>query len=288
VPTIAITGASGHLGRRVAELLLEKGEQPVLLSRDPAALGEFAQRGADVRHGDFSDPTGLRSALTGIDRLLLISIDIVGPQRVELQTQAVEAARAAGVGHVIYTSMVRPDPDNLAAVIPDHRATEAALLASGLTWTFLRNNIYADYQIPTAAQAVAGGQLVTNSGTGATAYVSREDCAAAAAVVLSSEGHENAVYDITGPEAIDAAGLAALAAEVSGRPIEVVDLDEAFVQGLVAAGLPVEVARLIASFGASARGGWADQVTTAVRDLTGHEPRSLRDVLAENRAALFG
>ncbi|GAA1014202.1 NAD(P)-dependent oxidoreductase [Acrocarpospora pleiomorpha] len=289
MPTIAITGASGHLGRLVAELLLDKGEQPVLLSRDPAALGEFAQRGADVRHGDFSDPTGLRSALAGVDRLLLISTDVIGPQRIGLQTQAVEAARAAGVGHVIYTSLPSPDPDNPAAVAVDHRATETALRDSGLTWTFLRNNIYAEYQIPTAAQAVAAGQLVSNSGAGATAYVSREDCAAAAAAVLSSGGHENAVYDITGPEAIDAAALAALAAEISGRPVEVVHVDdEGFVQGLAAAGLPVEVAQMIASFGASARGGWAERVSTAVRDLTGREPKSLRDVLADNRAALVG
>ncbi|GII52595.1 NAD(P)-dependent oxidoreductase [Planotetraspora thailandica] len=289
MPTIAITGASGHLGRLVAELLLEQGEKPILLSRDPAALDEFAQRGAEVRHGDFGDSEGLQAALQGVDRLLLISVDVVGPQRIALQAKAVEAARAAGVKHVVYTSLPRPDEDNPAAVAPDHRATEAALRDSGMTWTFLRNNIYAEYQIPTAAQAVASGQLVTNSGAGATAYVSREDCAAAAAAVLASEGHENVSYDITGPEAVDAAGLAALAAEISGRPVEVVSVDdEGLAQGLAAAGLPAEVVQLVVSFGASTRGGWASDVTTAVRDLTGREPVALRDVLAANRDALVG
>jgi NAD(P)H dehydrogenase (quinone) len=289
VPTIAITGVSGHLGRRVAELLLERGDRPVLLSRDPSSLDGLAQRGADVRRGDFADPTGLQSALEGVDRLLMVSIDVLGRQRIALHTAAVQAARAAGVGHVVYTSLPRPDADNPALVAPDHRATEDALRASGLTWTFLRNNIYAEYQVPTAAQAVASGRLVTNSGEGAVAYVTREDCAAAAAAVLASGGHENVAYDVTGPEAIDAARLAALAREISGRPIEVIRVDDdAFVQGLIAAGLPAEAAQVLASFGASAREGWADRVTSAVLDITGHEPTPLRDVLAGSREALVG
>jgi NAD(P)H dehydrogenase (quinone) len=156
-------------------------------------------------------------------------------------------------------------------------------------WTFLRNNIYAEFQVPTAAQAVATGQLVTNSGDGATAYVSREDCAAAAAAVLTSDGHENRAYDITGPEAVTAAGLAALAAEISGRPVEVVRPDDdAYAQGLAGAGLPPEVVEMIVSFGVSARDGWAAGVSTAVRDLTGQAPRSLHEVLEAARDTLVG
>ncbi len=279
--TIAVTGASGHFGRHVAELLLERGLEPVLVTRDPSRLDDLAARGADVRQGDFADQEGLRVALHGVDRLLLISTDVVGPARVALQTGAVEAARAAGVGHVIYTSLPRPDEDNPAGVAPDHRATEQAILASGLHWTFLRNNLYADLQIPAAAQAAATGQLVTNSGDGAVAYVARADCAAAAAAVLADDGHERAIYDITGSEAIDAVGLAALFGEVGGRQVEVVAVDdEAFVAGLIAVGLPAAAAELYASFGAAAREGWLDGVTTTVADLTGHRPASLREVLA--------
>src|SRR6478609_66000 len=283
--TIAVTGAAGHLGRRVAELLLDQGHQPVLLTRNPAALDSFAARGADVRRGDFADPAGLQGALAGVERLLLISIDVTGPQRITLHTQAIEAARAAGVKHVIYTSLPRPEAANPAGVAPDHRATEAALQGSGLTWTFLRNNLYAEYQVPTLAQALAGGQYVTNSGGGATAYVSREDCAAVAAAVLTSDGHENVAYDITGPEAIDAEGFAALATELGDRPVSVVALDDAaYAQGLTAAGLPAPVAALLTSFGASAREGWAEHVSTAVLDLTGREPTRLRDVLVASQA----
>jgi NAD(P)H dehydrogenase (quinone) len=288
--TIAVTGASGHLGRRVAQLLLERGERPVLLTRDPASLNDLAARGAVVRRGDFSDSAGMQEALTGVDRLLLISIDITGPQRVALHAQAVEAARAAGVKHVIYTSLPRPDAENPAGVAPDHRATELALRASGLDWTFLRNNIYADFQVPTAAQAAATGQLVTNTGDGATAFVTRDDCAAVAAAVLASEGHAGATYDVTGPEAIDAVALAALTAEITGKPIVVVHVDDSvYAAGLVEhAGLPTEAAALYTSFGASAREGWASEVTTVVADLTGTPPTPLRDVLQAGLGADAG
>jgi NAD(P)H dehydrogenase (quinone) len=287
MPTIAVTGASGHLGRRVSELLLDRGERPVLVTRDPSSLDDLAARGADVRRGDFADSRSMQEALEGVDRLLLISIDVIGPQRVALHAQAIEAARAAGVKHVAYTSLPRPEAENPAGVAPDHRGTEQLLQASGLEWTFLRNNIYADFQVPTAAQAVATGQLITNSGDGASAYVTRDDCAAVAAAVLTSEGHEGAIYDVTGPEAIDAVELAALASEISGKAIDVVHVDDAaYSAGLVEhAGLPEAAAALYTSFGASAREGWANEVTTVVADLTGTPATPLRTVLQAGLAA---
>ena len=284
---IALTGASGHLGRHVAELLLDRGARPVLLTRDPSSLEDLAARGADVRRGDFADPAGLTQALSGVERLLLVSIDIVGPQRLALQTAAVGAARAAGVSQVLYTSLPRPDEANPAGVAPDHRATEEALRASGLRWTFLRNNLYADYQVPAVAQAIASGSLVTNAGDGRTAYVTRADCAAVAAAVLADGGHEDHVHDVTGPEAIDAEGVAAIVRELSGRPVAVVRVDdEAYAAGLAGAGLPADAAALYTSFGASAREGFADHVATTVADLTGQAPTTLRALLEANRAGL--
>ena len=158
--------------------------------------------------------------------------------------------------------------------------TEEALQASGLAWTFLRNNLYAEYQVPTAAQAIATGQLVTNAAGGRTAYVSRDDCAAAAAAVLTTAGHENTSYDITGPQPLSPEEVAATAGEIVGQKIEVVHVDDdAFVAGLTGAGVPEEAARLYASFGASTRDGFLDSVSSAVEDLTGQAPRSLRTVL---------
>jgi NAD(P)H dehydrogenase (quinone) len=184
------------------------------------------------------------------------------------------------VRHVLYTSIPNPVTQNPAGVVPDHLATEEALRASGLAWTFLRNNLYAEYQVPTAAQAIATGQLVTNAANGRTAYVSRDDCAAAAAAVLASAGHENTSYDITGPQAVGAEELAALAGEIAGRKIDVVHVDDdGFVSGLTGAGVPEVAARLFASFGASTRDGFLEGVSDAVTNLTGEPPRSLHAVL---------
>jgi NAD(P)H dehydrogenase (quinone) len=283
--TVAVTGASGHLGRKVADLLLDRLDPAgiVLLTRTPEALAAYAERGAAVRRADFDDPAALVDAFAGVDRALLISAVEIG-RRVAQHRAAIDAAKAAGVRHVLYTSVPNPGPDNPAGVGPDHHATEEALRASGLAWTFLRNNLYAEHQVATVAEAIAEGRLVTSAGDGRTAYVSRDDCAAAAAAVLATDGHEGLAYEITGPAAIGADDLAALAAELGGRPVDVVRLDDAAaIAGMVAAGLPETVARLYASFDAAARGGFLDSVSTVVKDLTGRPPRSLREVLSEAR-----
>src|SRR5688572_20348666 len=154
-----ISGASGHLGRRVVELLLdEHGIAPrdlILVTRNPDRLGDFAKRGAHVRAGDFDHPDGLPKAFGGGERMLLISAEQIG-ERIRQHTHAVNAAKAAGITHVIYTSFLNTDADdNPAAIAPEHRATEEAIRAAGLTHTFLRNSIYAEVQINDAAAALA-------------------------------------------------------------------------------------------------------------------------------------
>jgi NAD(P)H dehydrogenase (quinone) len=271
--TYAITGASGGFGHLAA----------VLTTRDPAKVADLAARGADVRHADFGEPDTLAAAFAGVDRLLLVSTDAVGT-RLPQQRDAIAAAQAAGVRHVIYTSIPEPTPDNPAGVVADHAGTEEALRSSGLTWTSLRNNLYAHMQVPGLQHAIGTGQLVTNGGGGGTAYVTREDCAAAAVAVLTQDGHENVAYDVTGPDAITAQDLADLGRSLSGRDIEVIQVDDAaFAAGLEASGLPPFVAQLMASFGASTRGGYLSTVSKAVADLTGHDPTPLAEVL---RAAI--
>jgi NAD(P)H dehydrogenase (quinone) len=283
---LVISGASGHLGRRVAELALANvpPERLILVTRTPAALADLAARGVTVRGGDFAKPASLRSAFAGGERLLLVSATDLA-RRVEQHRAAIDAARAAGVKHVIYTSGLVPQPPNPAVVAPSHYATEQALASSGIAWTVLRNSLYADYQVAEATQAIAAGALVHNRGSGKAAYVAREDCAAVAAAVLVRGGHEGAIYDVTGPEAFSAADLAVLYAELGGRRVETRSLDDAaFVAALVGSATGDDHLRygaeLVASFGRSIREGYMQSCTGTVARITGRAAIPLRQVIA--------
>ena len=278
--TIALTGAAGNLGRLVAEQLIAATDPSdiVLITRRPEAVADLVARGATARPADFNQADTLPGAFAGVDRLLIISADDVGT-RLPGQLAAVEAAKQAGVAHLFYTSVTNPVPDNPAGVVPSHQATEEAMAATGLGWTALRNNLYSEFQVPTIQQAAASGRLVTNAGAGLTSYVTRTDCAAAAAAALLLPNPAQ-VYDISGPAGVAARDLAELAAGLRGGPVEVVDVsDEQYVAGLVAAGLPEVVAVLLASFGTAAREGFMDLTTTAVKDLTGQDAAPLSSVV---------
>ena len=287
--SIVITGASGHLGRSTAELVLGRvpAREVVLTTRHPEELSDLAERGAEVREADFESPQTLVGAFEGGEKLLLISTQDLD-RRASQHRAAIEAARVAGVRHVSYTSYLNPVQGNPAVVTPSHRDTEEALRESGLEWTALRNAFYAEYQVPSAAQAIATGRLVHNIGEGRTAYVSREDCAAAAAAVLTTGGHEGKVYDITGPQPLGQDDVAALLSDISGRPVEAVAVDdEEFVGSLAAAGIPEPVARGLATYGRAIREGYIGEASGAVEDLTGRPPRSLREVFEAHRDELM-
>ncbi len=281
--SLVITGASGHLGRRTAELLLDQVEptKVVLVSRRPGELADLAARGAETRRGDFDDPASLDEAFAGGERLLIISTDAIG-QRVPQHANAIDAAKRAGVRAVAYTSFPNPSAANPSAVSADHRETEALLTASGLEWTLLRNALYSEYRIPEAQAALASGTFHHNQGDGRSAYVSREDCAAVAAAWLAGGSeHAGRTYDVTGPELLSADDLARTYAAAGGSPVTAANVDDdAFIAGIQGAGLPPEVAGLLASFGAAIRGGHLDQAPNTVEELTGRPPRPVSDVLA--------
>ncbi|PZS31067.1 MAG: NAD(P)-dependent oxidoreductase [Pseudonocardiales bacterium] len=281
--TIGITGASGPFGRTTAEFVLQRVDprEVMLATRTPAALADLAARGAQVRRADFDAPGSLAAALKGVDRLLLVSTDKVGA-RLERHRAAVAAAKEAGVAHVVYTSVPEPLPGNPALVVDDHAGTEQALRHSGLRWTMLRNNLYAHLQLGAVENAAATGRLVTNHGPGAAAYVTREDCAAVAAAVLTKDGYEDQVLDVTGPAAITSRDLAALAQELGDRDVEVVEVDDQTLAGaLRAAGLNEPAAELVTSFGAATRGGYLDHVSDAVSTLTGRTPTPFAEVVRQ-------
>jgi len=277
-----VSGASGQLGRLTAKLLLAAGAEPILVTRTPEAVADL---GCETRLGDYGEPDSLRDAYAGAERLLLISASDL-ETRTEQHRAAIAAAAAVGVRHVIYTSGLNPEPPNPAVISPSHHATEQALATSGLAWTVLRDSLYAEYQVPEARQAIAAGTLTHNRGEGQIAYVSREDCAAVAAAVLTGSGHEGRVYDVTGPELFTARDLAALYSALGGREVRDDALDDdAFTDLLAGAlgGSDDEHARygaeLVASFGRSIREGFMASRSDVVQRLTGRPPRALRSVL---------
>ncbi len=291
-PRILITGASGALGRLVAQSLLQERRpgELILVSRTPAALGDLAERGADVRLGDFSRPESLAEAFAGADRMLLISASDVAV-RSEQHRAAIRSAADAGVRHIVYTSALNPEPPNPAAIAPSHHATERALAESGLAWTVLRNSLYAEYQAAEAAQAIATGELAHNRGDGRIAYVSRADCALVAAAVLATAGHEGRVYDVTGPALFSAHDLAALYGELGGRVVADVSLDDDAFVARLAGGARADDdharygARLVASLGRSIREGYMAVQSDLGPSLTPRPRRTLRSVLESAFAA---
>lgn len=295
---IVVTGASGNFGSAAAVGLLERvpAEDLILVTRDPAKLGHLADLGVTVRRGDFDDRESLVSAFAGGDRLLLVSATKVG-SRVPQHRNAIEAAAAAGLRHIVYTSFIASDDSNPSLAVSDHRGTEKMLMASGLDWTILRNAQYTDAVIEAMAPlALQRGIWQASAGDGKMAHVWREDCVASAVAVLSTPGHRNVRYDITGPELLSYREVAALVSDVTGRPIEFVPVtDEAMYEFFDGLGIPREAvpdqsvgdvpwsSDDMVSFEAAIRDGHMAVISDHVEQLTGRKPKSVRQFALERQ-----
>lgn len=291
--TLLVSGASGKLGRRVVELLLEderaRGRRLVATTRTPDELAALAARGVEVRAASFDDPASLDAAFRGVDRALIVSTDAVDVpgRRIAQHLRAVNAAKAAGVQHLVYTSLTNTGPSSLVTLAPDHHASEQAIIGSGLSHTLLRNNLYTDYLMYSLPHEVRAGRIVNCIAEGSIGYVTREDCARAAAAALVAPFAGRATLDITGPAAITQAELATIASDVSGRPVSYEPVSpEEMLKGLIAGGVPEPMAALLVSFQRSARAGQLAEASSALKELTGKAPESVRDFLGRNRAAL--
>ncbi len=219
---IIISGASGDLGRRITDLLLQQrpASDLILLTRNPASLANAAARGASVRAADFNDGAGLQQALQGGDVLMLISTLSIG-KRLQQHTTAINAAKAAGVRHIVYTSSCGIQPQTPSISGQEHYATEQVLQRSGVPFTILRNSWYADV-IPQLLlpAALAMGSIGFSTGDGVVAPVAKQDCAAAAAAVLLQPAHHaGAIYEITGPQLFTLKEMMAYCSTQSGKPI---------------------------------------------------------------------
>ena len=291
--TLFVTGASGQLGRRVLAHLLDTHKVPpervVAGTRNPERLADQAARGVIVRRADFDDEAGLAAAFSGAARVLVISTDKVDVPGARLRQHqaAVAAACKAGIKHVVYTSMMRPEPGSPIPFASDHYGTEQALAAAPLTWTILRNCWYTDYLLLSLSAALATGQLRSAAGDAGVAYVTREDCARACAAALTSESATRSKLDVTGPDPIGAAELTKMVSELTGRTLTHVPVTADQLQAdLRAAGLPPPVVELMAAIDINTRAGNVANVSDSVQKLTGKPPQSVREFLAAHTAEL--
>jgi NAD(P)H dehydrogenase (quinone) len=245
---IAVTGATGHLGRLVVESLLERGVPAgriVAGVRRPEKASELSARGVQVRAADYTRPETLDAALEGVGRLLLVSSNEVG-QRFAQHRNVIEAAKRARVELLAYTSVLKAPTSGL-MLAGEHKATEEAVGASGLPSVFLRHSWYTENYDASIAQGVAHGAILGSADGGRVSAASRADYAAAAAAVLTEAGHENKAYELGGDEAFTLAELAAEVSRQSGREVVYRDLSpEAYAEALVSAGVPEPFARVLA------------------------------------------
>lgn len=279
---IVVTGANGKAGRAVVEQLLERvpAEKLGVSVRDTDEAADLAERGVRVRRGDFGEPATLRRSLEGARRVLVVSVNSVGPARVEMHRAAIEAAGDTGAERVFYTSHAGAAPDSPFPPMSDHFATEELLRSSGVPGTALRNGFYAETAVMFLGNAAETGELAAPA-DGPVNWTTHADLAEAAAVALSDEGLDEPSLTLTGSEAVDLAGIAALASELSGREIRrVVVPDDEYRDQMVERGLPQERAdMLLGIFKASREGGFTTTSPT-LEDLIGRPPTPLRDYLA--------
>jgi NAD(P)H dehydrogenase (quinone) len=295
VSKIIVSGASGQFGHATASALLDMGCDVIALSRNVDKLADLAARGADVRAADFDDIEGLTKAMQGGDKLLLISTLRVGT-RVGQHRNAVDAAKANGVTHIVYTSVVGGGmADHPGVEQHDHYATEQIIRASGIPFTFLRNSLYSEaVATAMAIPALAAGTKPDNAGHGKVAMVSRDDCVAMAATVLAGEGHENTAYDVTGPELLSIPEAVAMIADMAGKPIDLQHVDdEGMYRYFDSLGVPRKASDIVpdgpipwasegmVTFGQSIREGHFAVRSDDVERVTGKKPRPLLSVLEQ-------
>lgn len=249
----AITAATGQLGRLVIDSLLRTvpADRIVAAVRNPAKAADLSARGVTVREADYDRPETLAAAFAGVDRVLLISSSEVGG-RVPQHRAVIDAAQAAKVGLLAYTSILHADSTPARLAI-EHRETEAAIAASGVPAAILRNGWYTENKTSALSVALQHGAMVGSAGDGRFSSASREDFAAAAAAVLTRDGQAGQVYELAGDAAFTMAELVAEVSRQAGKPVAYADMPKAaYAEILVGVGLPAELAAIIADADAAA------------------------------------
>lgn len=280
MPTIAVTGATGGLGSAVIDELLAShpASKIVALARNSTKAEPLRAKGVEVRIADYDQPDTLPQALAGVDRLLLVSASEPG-KRLPQHTAVVNAAKAAGISYLAYTSLLHaPTSDNPLA--SEHKATEQVITESGIPYTFLRNGWYHENYLPTLDQVRQSGVLLTSAGNGKVSSAARGDYAKAAAKVLLENGHEGKAYELAGDVAWTQQELAADLAAAAGTPVELKSVTaEEHTAALEAAGLPEGLIGFIVAVDQSTAHGGLEENGGDLSRLLGRATTPLIDVL---------
>jgi NAD(P)H dehydrogenase (quinone) len=276
---IIVTGATGRLGRAITERLLDRlpAAEVVVTVRDPGKARDLETRGVRVRQADFEDPATLAGAFRGASQVLIIS----GPADPAPHRTAIDAAKAAGAGRILYTSHQGASPRSLFAATVAHAQTERDLQASGVAFTALRNGFYATSAIQLMGQAVATGKIVVPEG-GPVSWTAHADLADAAVTALAEPGRLDGITPpLTGPEALDFGDIARIASDLIGREITRVTVsDEEWLTRMRSYGVPEAGASFLLGIFVASRKGEFNVVDPSLGDLLGREPTSFRTVLA--------
>ncbi|EKM0530083.1 SDR family oxidoreductase [Cronobacter turicensis] len=280
---IAITGATGHLGQRVIDTLLNTvaAQEIVAIVRNPAKAATLSAKGVQVRAADYGDVAALTAALAGVEKLLLISSSEVG-QRAPQHRNVIDAAKTAGVKLIAYTSLLHADRSPL-GLADEHVATEKMLADAGIPYVLLRNGWYTENYLASVPPALEHGVFIGSAGDGKIASASRQDYAEAAANVLTLDNQAGRVYELAGDNAWTLRDLTALLTKETGKTVAYQNLSEAdFAAALAGAGLPEGFAKLLADsdIGAS-KGGLFDD-SRQLSALIGRPTTSLETSLRES------
>ncbi|WP_338876075.1 SDR family oxidoreductase [Spirosoma sp. SC4-14] len=277
---IAITGASGHLGKATLEFLVTQTspETLVALVRDPEKVTDLSAKGIQVRKGDYDDSATLVSSLAGVDKLVLISGSTIGEERIRQHTTVIEAAKEAGVKHVFYTSSPSPSANALFGAAIDHFHTENVLKESGLTYTIFRNNLYLDILPMVIGDAAQSGKLYYPAGDGKVSFVLRADIAEGLAKALTTDGHENQVYEIGAPTAWSFGDIAE-ALSHNGKPVAYIDIPNSAYEAELLKHLPAPIATLYAGMAEGMKQNDFNKPDITLEKLLGRTPVSLGEFL---------
>ena len=280
---IVVTGASGQLGRAVIEGMLGRlpADRIVASVRDPEKATALADKGVQVRVGDFAAPDGLAAAFAGAEQVLVISVDQLGEPARQLHHAAIKAAHKAGARRVLYTSHMGARPGSSFAPASDHAATEAFLAEAGLPFTSLRHGFYAESALHLIGHGIEAGEIRAPE-DGPVSWTARADLAQADAIVLAEEGRLDGITSaLTAPEAFTMAELAAIASELTGRLVKRVTVsDDDWRDEAIAHGVPAPMAEMLLGMYRTARRGDFAAVDPTLETLLGRRPQTMRDVLA--------